>query len=83
VPRSPPSAPKRLTLRAARPGLRVTPGERFVLTCIFENTRRLLAKVLERHGDPDGLRDAIETFWSYQIAGLRGLAARLGSARAE
>jgi AcrR family transcriptional regulator len=60
-------------LRSAHPGLRITPAARFVLTQIFENTRRLLASVLERHADPDELREAIEAFWSYQIAGLRGL----------
>ena len=48
---------------------------RFVLRAIFENTRRLLASVLEQHADPDDLRDAIQAFWRYQIAGLRAFVA--------
>jgi AcrR family transcriptional regulator len=60
-------------LRAAHAKLTVTPATRFVVAQIFENTRRLLASVLERHADRDDLQDAIEAFWSYQIAGLRGL----------
>lgn len=67
-------------LRAAHPGLRVAPAPRFVLTCIFDNTRRLLAAVLERHANADELRTAIRAFWSYQIAGLRGLATWLAHA---
>jgi AcrR family transcriptional regulator len=54
--------------------VKLTAPQRFVLRTIFENTRRLLASVLAQHRDPDELRDAIETFWSYQVAGLRGLA---------
>jgi AcrR family transcriptional regulator len=60
-------------LRTTRPRVKITAATRFVLAQIFENTRRLLASVLERHADPAELRDAIQTFWSYQIAGLRGL----------
>jgi len=47
--------------------------QRFVLRTIFENTRRLLASVLEHHADPAELREAIQAFWRYQIAGLRAL----------
>ncbi|MBZ0238492.1 MAG: TetR/AcrR family transcriptional regulator [Deltaproteobacteria bacterium] len=64
-------------LRAAHPGLRIRPGERFVLTTVFDNTRRLLAAVLAQHADPAELRAAIEAFWSYQIAGIRALADHL------
>ncbi len=64
-------------LRTSNPGLKITPPTRFVVTQIFENTRRLLASVLERHADRDELRAAIQAFWSYQIAGLRGLSAWL------
>ena len=60
-------------LRAAHAPLPLTRPNRFVLRCIFENTRRLLASVLEAHADPAELREAIETFWRYQIAGLRAL----------
>ena len=61
-------------LRATSGSVRLTAPKRFVLRCIFENTRRLLASVLEAHADPDELREAIEAFWSYQIAGLRAFA---------
>jgi AcrR family transcriptional regulator len=50
---------------------KLTSPEQFVLRSIFDNTRRLLASVLEHHTDPDELRDAIAAFWRYQIAGLR------------
>ncbi len=59
-------------IRAERPGLRVRPTARFVLQRIFENTRRMLAAILEGHDDERALREAIEAFWSYQIPGLRG-----------
>jgi AcrR family transcriptional regulator len=55
-------------------GVKLRAPQRFVLRTIFENTRRLLARVLAQYRDPDDLRTAIETFWSYQVAGLRGLA---------
>lgn len=64
-------------IRAAHPGLRVGPPARFVLARIFENTRRLLAAVLAAHEDEAALRQAIEAFWSYQVAGLRGFTAWL------
>lgn len=64
-------------LRTTHPGVKIAATTRFVLTQIFENTRRLLASVLEHHTDSADLRDAIQTFWSYQIAGLRGLSNRL------
>lgn len=60
-------------LRETHPGLRITPSARFVLRAIFENTRRLLAAALEQLAEPEALRAAIQAFWSYQIAGLRGL----------
>jgi AcrR family transcriptional regulator len=62
-------------LRAAHPGLRVGAAARFVLTRIFENTRRMLADILEAHPDERALREAIEGFWSYQIPGLHGFSA--------
>lgn len=61
-------------LRAETPKVRVTPAARFVLARIFENTRRMLAAILETHDDERALRNAIEGFWSYQIPGLRGFA---------
>ena len=62
-------------LRAANPGVRVSAAARFVLTRIFENTRRMLAAILAEHESERALREAIEGFWSYQIPGLRGFAA--------
>jgi AcrR family transcriptional regulator len=64
-------------LRANHPGLELRAPRRFVLRMIFDNTRRLLASVLTHHSNPDELREAIQTFWSYQVAGLRGLAGEL------
>ncbi|HEX8824216.1 MAG TPA: helix-turn-helix domain-containing protein [Archangium sp.] len=62
-------------LRATHPGVRVSAPARFVLTRIFENTRRMLAAILAEHESERALREAIEGFWSYQIPGLRGFAA--------
>lgn len=64
-------------LRRERPGLRLSAPDAFVLRRIFENTRGLLAAVLEAHADEAELREAIETFWSYQLAGLGALSRRL------
>ncbi len=64
-------------LRAAHPGLRVDATARLVLTRIFENTRGMLASLLEAFADERALREAIEGFWSYQVPGLRGFAAWL------
>lgn len=62
-------------IRAARPGVRVSAAARFVLTRIFENTRRMLAAILAEHENERALREAIEGFWSYQLPGLRGFTA--------
>lgn len=59
-------------LRAQQPALRVTREERLVLTLIFENTRRLLATLLERCPSERAARDAFKAFWAYQLPGLRG-----------
>jgi AcrR family transcriptional regulator len=61
-------------IRATHPGVRVSATARFVLTRIFENTRRMLAAILAEHESERALREAIEGFWSYQIPGLRGFA---------
>lgn len=58
-------------LRASHAKLELGGPKRFVLRAIFENTRRVLASVLEHHADPADLREAIHAFWRYQIAGLR------------
>lgn len=59
---------------------RMPPEARFVLRHIFENTRVLIARILEAHSDPRALRGAIASFWTYQIAGLRGFADALPTA---
>jgi len=64
-------------LRASHPQLRPGHPERFVLRGIFKNTRAMLASILEQHGTEPALRQAIEAFWSYQLAGLRGFSAHL------
>jgi len=51
---------------------------RFVLRRIFENTRSMLASILEMHDDEQQIRAAIQTFWAYQLAGMRGLTEYLG-----
>lgn len=61
-----------------RPGLKIDAPARFVLRRIFENTRSMLASILEAHDDPKDMRAAIETFWAYQIAGLQGFARKTG-----
>ncbi len=61
-------------IRRQRPGVRIGAPARFVLTRIFENTRRMLAALLAEHEDENALREAIRAFWSYQVPGLRGFA---------
>ncbi|NVB77468.1 MAG: TetR/AcrR family transcriptional regulator [Kofleriaceae bacterium] len=68
-------------LRVAHDGIAITARARFVLNAVFDNTRRILASILAAHDKPADLREAIETFWSYQIAGLRGLSEHLAAAR--
>ncbi len=65
-------------LRAAYPGARIDTTTRFVLRRIFEGTRTTLAAILEAHEDEDTMREAIEVFWSYQLAGLRAISQRVG-----
>lgn len=71
----------RLTLEqitAANPRVSLGKTPRFVVRRIFENTRSMLASILEKHHDEDEIRQAIETFWAYQITGLRGLSEHIG-----
>lgn len=55
------------------PGVSIRAPTRFVLRRIFENTRRMLAAILEGHEEEEDIRRAIQVFWAYQIAGLRAL----------
>lgn len=57
-------------IREEHPGLRIAAPARFVLQRIFESTRGTLAAILAEHDDERQIRQAIEAFWSYQIAGL-------------
>jgi AcrR family transcriptional regulator len=59
-------------LRAAQPGFRLSKPSRTVLTILFDNTRRALAHILERHDDEAAICEAIAAFRSYQIAGIDG-----------
>lgn len=61
-------------------GARVRPGSpaHLVLRQVFVNTRATLAAILEGSEAPAAIREAIELFWSYQLAGLRALTARIG-----
>jgi AcrR family transcriptional regulator len=68
-------------LRAVHPGAGIDAPTRFVLRRIFEGTRATLAAILEAHEDPRAMRDAVEVFWSYQLAGLRAVARRVGARR--
>jgi AcrR family transcriptional regulator len=67
-------------LREAHPGLAVRGPDRFVLRLIFDNARRALAAILAAHEDERALREALQAFWSYQVAGLRGFSARVAGA---
>jgi AcrR family transcriptional regulator len=69
------------SLRARRAG--VPPGSpgHLVLRQVFLNTRRALNAILEAGGEEADIREAIEAFWSYQLAGLAALTARLGGGR--
>jgi AcrR family transcriptional regulator len=60
-------------LRTVDPEVEVTPVQRFVLACIFDNTRQALVAILSREHEEQAIREAIQGFWSYQLAGLRGL----------
>lgn len=62
-------------MRAHTPNLEIAPAPRFVLTRIFESTRRTLAEILAHSANERVLREAIEAFWSYQIPGLYGFSA--------
>ncbi|HKO91428.1 MAG TPA: helix-turn-helix domain-containing protein [Polyangiaceae bacterium] len=70
-------------IRQARPGVLVTREARLVLQQIFENTRRMLAVLLEACTDEAAIRRAVAAFRSYQVAGLGAFTAALGTRSAE
>lgn len=51
----------------------LAPLHRELLTVVFDNTRRAIAKILRTTDDPQGLRTLVSGFWSYQVPGLDGL----------
>lgn len=59
-------------LQRAHPGLRIATPERLVLTTLFENTRHMLAVILEKSRTERAIREAVAAFWAYQLAGLAG-----------
>jgi len=61
-------------IRAAHPGVAVSREARLVLTQVFENTRRMIAVLLETYSDERAIRRAVAAFRSYQVAGLAGFA---------
>jgi len=65
-------------LCASHPEASMDKPTRFVLRRIFEHTRSMLASILEGHDDEHEIRRAIQTFWAYQIAGLRGVSESMG-----
>jgi AcrR family transcriptional regulator len=66
-------------IRAAYPGVVVHREARLVLTQIFENTRRMIAVLLEACADEAAIRRAVGAFRSYQLAGLAAFARALGA----
>lgn len=46
----------------------------FTLQTLFQNTVRTIVAILETHESEAELRQAFAAFWSYQLAGLAGLA---------
>jgi len=68
-------------IRRARPGVVITREARLVLQQIFENTRRMIATLLESCPDEAAIRRAVAAFRSYQVAGLGGFARALGAGR--
>lgn len=61
-------------IRAAHPGAPVSREARLVLTHVFENTRRMIAVLLETYSDERAIRRAVAAFRNYQVAGLAGFA---------
>lgn len=65
-------------LETTNPGIVLDKPAQFVMRRIFENTRHMLASILEKHHDGGDIRRAVETFWAYQVTGLRGLSEHIG-----
>jgi AcrR family transcriptional regulator len=68
-------------IRAATPGVVVPREARLVLEQIFENTRRMIGRILEDNEDERAIRRAVAVFRAYQVAGLAAVARWLASER--
>lgn len=66
-------------IRTAHPGVVVHREARLVLAQIFENTRRMIAVLLESCSDAAAIRRAVAAFRSYQVAGLMAFAQGLAA----
>ena len=55
------------------------PVHREVVELVFDNTRRALARILASGRDREHVRALVAGFWSYQVPGLEGLLAHVGS----
>ena len=70
-------------IQRAYPGVVVHREARVVLTQIFENTRRMIAALLESCSEPAAIRSAVSAFRAYQVAGLAAFAKGLAAERAD
>jgi AcrR family transcriptional regulator len=61
-------------IREAHPGVVISREARLVLQQIFENTRRMIAVLLESCADDAAIRRAVASFRSYQVGGLAAFA---------
>jgi AcrR family transcriptional regulator len=61
-------------IRAANPGVGVAREARLVLWQIFDNTRRMIAAILESSEDEREIRRGVAAFRAYQVAGLAAFA---------
>lgn len=66
-------------IRMAHPGVVVHREARLVLAQIFENTRRMIAFLLESCADAAATRRAVAAFRNYQVAGLAAFARGVAS----
>jgi AcrR family transcriptional regulator len=61
-------------IRAAHPGVGVPREARLVLSQIFDNTRRMIAAILDGSDDEREIRRSVAAFRAYQVAGLAAFA---------
>ena len=61
-------------MQRAHPGIILPPEARIVLEQIFENTRRMIAVLLESCPDAGAIRRAVAAFRHYQVGGLAAFA---------